>query len=52
MEGARLPSPEIQDWYLKNIFPNKLSGTFSDFIPDMGVSDHRHFDFIVSVNII
>ena len=29
---------------LKNIFSNMLSNTFSDFILDMGVTDHRHYD--------
>ena len=42
MERVRLPSPEIQGCYLKNIFPSLLSKTFSDFISDMGVTDHRH----------
>ena len=32
------PETEIQDCYLKNIFPNKLSNTFSDFIWDMEVT--------------
>ena len=31
MKGARLSSPEIEACYLKHIFPNKLSNTFSDF---------------------
>ena len=44
MEGARLPSTEREDCYLKNIFPNKLSNTFSDFFSDMGVTDHRHYN--------
>ena len=44
MEGARLPSTEREDCYLKNIFPNKLSNTFSEFISDMGITDHRHYD--------
>ena len=44
MEWVRSPSPEIYDCYLKNIFSNLLSNTFSDFIPDMGVTDHRHYD--------
>ena len=39
MEGVRLPSPE-KDCYLKKYFPNMLSNTFSDFILDMGVTDH------------
>ena len=37
-----LPGPEIWDCYLKNIFPNLLSKIFSDFISDMGVTDHKH----------
>ena len=41
MEGVRSPSPKIYDYYLKNIFPNMLPKTFSDFISDMGVTDHR-----------
>ena len=44
MEGVRSFSPEIQVYYLKYIFPNMLSNTFSDFISDMGVTDHRHYD--------
>ena len=46
MDRSRLPSRELQDCYLKNIFPNKLSLliSFSDFISDMGVTDHRHYD--------
>ena len=44
MEGVRSPSPEIYDYYLKYIFPNMLSNTFSGFIPDMGVTGHRHYD--------
>ena len=40
MEEVRLPSPEILDCYLKNIFPNMLSNTSLDFILDMGVADH------------
>ena len=42
MEGVKSPSPEIQDCYLKSIFPNMLSNTSLDFISDMGVTDHRH----------
>ena len=44
MEGVRSPSPEIKDCYLKNIFPDMLSNTSLDFILDMGVTDHRHYD--------
>ena len=44
MERVRSPNPKIQDCYLKNFFPNLLSSTFSDFIPDMRLTDHRHYD--------
>ena len=44
MEGVRSPSPEIQDCYLEKIFPSMLSNTSLDFILDMGVTDHRHYD--------
>ena len=44
MEGVRSPSPEIYDCYLKDIFPNILPNTSSDFISDMGVTYHRHYD--------
>ena len=44
MEGFSSLSPEVQDCYLKDIFPNMLSNNFSDFILDMGVTDHRHYD--------
>ena len=45
MEGVRSPSPEIQNCYSKNKkFPNILSNIFSDFISDMEVTDHRHYD--------
>ena len=44
MEGVRSLSPEIQDFYLKNVFPNMLSNTSLDFISDMGVTNHRHYD--------
>ena len=44
MEGVRLPSPEIQDCYLKNIFPNMMSNTSPDYISDMEVTDHRYYD--------
>ena len=44
MERVMLPSLEIKDRYLKSIFPNLLSNTFSDFISDTGVTDHRHYD--------
>ena len=44
MEEARSLSPEIQDCYLKNIFPNVISNTSRDFISDMGVTDHKHYD--------
>ena len=44
MEGVRSPSPEIQDCYLKDIFPSILSNTSLDFISDMGVTDDRHYD--------
>ena len=40
MEGVRSPSPEIWDYYLKNIFPNMLSNISLDFILDVGVTDH------------
>ena len=39
MEGVRLPKPEIQDWYSKNIFPNTL-----DFVSDIGVTYQGHYD--------
>ena len=32
MEGVESPIPEIKDYYLKNIFPNMLPKTSSDFI--------------------
>ena len=44
MEGVRSLSPEIYVCYLKNFFPNILLSTFSEFILDMGVTDHRHDD--------
>ena len=45
MEGGGSPSPEIQDCYLKkNIFPNMLSNTSLDFISEIEVNDHRHYD--------
>ena len=44
MERVRSPSPEMQDCYLKKIFPIMLSSTSLDFILDMGVTDHRHYD--------
>ena len=43
MEEVRLPSPETQDCYLKNIFPNMLSNTPLDFISDMEVTDRKHY---------
>ena len=42
MEGVRSPSPEIWDYYLKNIFPNMLSNISLDFILDMGLTDHHN----------
>ena len=39
MGAVRSPSPKIYDYYVKNIFLNMLSNTFSDFISDMGVTD-------------
>ena len=44
MEGVTLSSPEVLNFYLKSIFPNKLSNTFLDFISNLGVTDHRHYD--------
>ena len=44
MEEVKSPSPEIQDCYLKNIFPKMLSNMSLDFILDMGVTDYKHFD--------
>ena len=44
MEGVRSPSPGIEDFNLKNIFPNMLSNTFSDFISDVGATYRRHYD--------
>ena len=44
MEGVRSLFPEIQGCYLKNIFPNILSNTSSDFVSDMGVTYHIHYD--------
>ena len=44
MEGVRSPSPEMLDCYLKNIFSKMLSNTSLDFISDMGVTYHRHYD--------
>ena len=46
MEGVRSPSPEIQDCYFKNIFPNMLPDTSSGFISDIGVTDHRNYDHV------
>ena len=37
------PSPEIEDCYLKNIFPNMLSSIPLDFISNMEVTDHKHY---------
>ena len=45
MEEVRWPSPEILGCYLKNIFPNILSNTFLDFISDVGVTDHKEYDW-------
>ena len=50
MEGVRSPSPKIYDYYLKNIFPNMLPKTFSDFISDMGVTDHRQHSMDTKIN--
>ena len=44
MEGVCLPSPELQDCYLKNIFRNMLSNTSLDFNLHMGLTDHRQYD--------
>ena len=44
MEEVRSLSREIWDWYLKSIFLNILSNTTLDFISDMGVTDHKHYD--------
>ena len=44
MERVMSLSPEIQICYLKNIFPNMLPNTTLDFIYDMGVTDHRHYN--------
>ena len=30
---------------LKKFFPDMLSNTFLDFISDMGVTGHRHYDW-------
>ena len=39
MEGVRLPNPEMQDCYSKNIFPNTL-----DFVSNIGVTYQRQYD--------
>ena len=44
MEGVRSPSAEIEDCYLKTIFPNMLPDKFLYFISDMGVADPRYYD--------
>ena len=44
MEGVRSPSAEIEDCYLKTIFPNMLPDKFLYFISDMGVTDPRYYD--------
>ena len=44
MKGVRSSSPEIQDCFLKNIFPNMVSNTSLDFTSDIGETDHRHYD--------
>ena len=44
MEEVRSLSREIWDSYLKSIFLNILSNTTLDFISDMGVTDHKHYD--------
>ena len=36
------PSPEIEDCYLKNIFPNMLSSISLDFISNMEVTDNKN----------
>ena len=40
MEGVRSPSPEIQNCY----FSDMLSNVYLDFISDVRVTDHRHYD--------
>ena len=45
VEGVRSPSPEIFDSYLKNSFQIPyVVKHFLDFISDMGVTEHRHYD--------
>ena len=44
VEGVRSPIPEKYDCNLKNIVPSMLSNNFSDFISDMGVTDHIDYD--------
>ena len=43
IEGDRLTISKIQGCYFLKKIPNILSNTFSDFISDMGVNDHRHW---------
>ena len=45
MEGVRMSGPEIMDCLFKNIFSNMLPNTSWDFISDMEVNDHRHYDW-------
>ena len=40
--GCLVQKYKIAIW--KNIFPNMLSNTSPDFISDMEVTDHRHYD--------
>ena len=44
IEQVRSPSLEIKNCYLKNIFPNTLSNTSLDFISDIVVNDHKHYN--------
>ena len=44
VEEVRSPSPKKYDCNLKNIVPIMLSNNFSDFISDMGVTDHIDYD--------
>ena len=44
MEEVLSPSPEILDCYLKIIFTIMLSNKSLDFISDMGVTAHKHYE--------
>ena len=44
---SQVAQSRIWDCYIRDICPNILSNTLSDFISDMRVTDHRHFFFYV-----